>query len=108
MSSICSYEGKQFVAFMTLLESWIYVHFLKLPYVPKPGPRESQEYYTNWKPKKIVRFNTEMLQEIRQAFDDYSVNDVVYDPYDDSREEGADVALVMRVQGVPFTPVVLP
>ncbi|KAF6152152.1 hypothetical protein GIB67_005798, partial [Kingdonia uniflora] len=53
---------------------------------------------------KSVRSNPTMLQEIREALNNYSVNDVVFDPFEDSRENGAYVALVSWFTGLLCCP----
>ncbi|KAF6158550.1 hypothetical protein GIB67_040064, partial [Kingdonia uniflora] len=75
--------GKQFAAYTTLLESWIFVHFPKLPVIPKQQHSDAAEYCTRWKCglSIIDRTGSRDLLKYREAFDNYKVEDVVWDPY---------------------------
>ncbi|KAF6164961.1 hypothetical protein GIB67_005330 [Kingdonia uniflora] len=70
--------GKQFAAYTTLLESWIFAHFPKLHGIPKEQQSDAPEYCTRWKWGLSIteRTGARELLKYREAFDNYKVEDV--------------------------------
>ncbi|KAF6168429.1 hypothetical protein GIB67_004981 [Kingdonia uniflora] len=80
-------DGKQFACCTTLLESWIFAHFPKLPGIPKEQYSDATEHCTCWKWGGSVtdKSGGPALLRFREALDNYKVEDVVWDPYLDKR-----------------------
>ncbi|KAF6167253.1 hypothetical protein GIB67_043114 [Kingdonia uniflora] len=70
-------DGKQFAAYMTLLESWIFAHFPKLPGITKEQHSNTMEYCTRWKWGLSItdRTGVRELLKYRETFDNYKVED---------------------------------
>ncbi|KAF6136850.1 hypothetical protein GIB67_043239 [Kingdonia uniflora] len=71
-------NGKVFSCCTTLLESWIFEHFPKLPEIPKPNHSRTLEYCTRW---SLTRTTTEITDEealkmFREALENYKLEDV--------------------------------
>ncbi|KAF6149174.1 hypothetical protein GIB67_026030 [Kingdonia uniflora] len=76
-------DGKQFAAYTTFIESWIFAHFPNLPGIPKQQYSDAGEYCTRWKWGLSITDRTGAcdLLKYREAFNNYKVEDVVWDPY---------------------------
>ncbi|KAF6149014.1 hypothetical protein GIB67_009633, partial [Kingdonia uniflora] len=64
------------------LYPWIFAHFPKLPGIPKEQHSDAEEYCTRWKWGLSITDRTDAceLLKYREAFDNYKVEDVVWDP----------------------------
>ncbi|KAF6141971.1 hypothetical protein GIB67_037939 [Kingdonia uniflora] len=73
----------------TLLESWIFEHFLKLPGIPTPNQSGAAEFCTRWSWTKTTspQSGSTALNMFREALDSYKLQDVVWDPYLEKRED---------------------
>ncbi|KAF6164739.1 hypothetical protein GIB67_040991 [Kingdonia uniflora] len=83
-------DGNKFTAYMTLLESWIFAHFPRLPGIPKEQHSDATEYCTRWKWGLSItdRTGARELLKYREAFDNYKVED---DPYRAERRSDRDL-----------------
>ncbi|KAF6137435.1 hypothetical protein GIB67_009911 [Kingdonia uniflora] len=95
-------DGKQFVAYTTLLMSWIFSQFPKLPDLPNQQHSDAVEYCTWWKWGLSIteRTGARDLLKYREVFDNYKVEDVVWDPYraERSSEAGSPEAERLKKQ----------
>ncbi|KAF6143148.1 hypothetical protein GIB67_000371 [Kingdonia uniflora] len=73
----------------TLLESWIFEHFAKLPSIPTPNQSGIAEFCTRWSWTKTTsaQSGSAALNMFREALDSYKLQDVVWDPYLVKRED---------------------
>ncbi|KAF6167697.1 hypothetical protein GIB67_017192 [Kingdonia uniflora] len=84
--------GHKKKAMSALYVSWIFSHFPKLPGIPKEQHSDATEYCTRWKWGLSItdRTSTRKLMKYREAFDNYKVEDVVWDPYKAERRSDHD------------------
>ncbi|KAF6162650.1 hypothetical protein GIB67_013264, partial [Kingdonia uniflora] len=70
-------DGRQFVCYTTLLESWIFVYFPKLAGIPKEMDSDAYEHCTCWKWDISVtnRYSGTTLLNFREALDNYKPED---------------------------------
>ncbi|KAF6172746.1 hypothetical protein GIB67_000804, partial [Kingdonia uniflora] len=72
----------------TLLESWIFEHFPKLPGIPTPNQSGAAEFCTRWSWTKTTNTQSgSALNMFREALDSYKLEDFVWDPYLEKRED---------------------
>ncbi|KAF6152990.1 hypothetical protein GIB67_021595 [Kingdonia uniflora] len=81
-------DGRKFACCTTLFESWIVTHFPKLVGIPKEIDSDVYEHCTCWKWDVSVmdRYGGTGLLKFMEAFDNYKLKDVVWDPYRDKRD----------------------
>ncbi|KAF6153935.1 hypothetical protein GIB67_023712 [Kingdonia uniflora] len=70
-------DGRQFACCTTLLESWIFAYFPKLPGIPKELDSDNYEHYTCWKWGGSVtdRNGGPTLLKFKETLDNYKVED---------------------------------
>ncbi|KAF6163440.1 hypothetical protein GIB67_029289 [Kingdonia uniflora] len=89
-----------------LSHSWIFAYFPKLPGIPKEQHSDAVEYCTRWKWGLgiIDRTGSRDLLKYREAFDNYKVEDVVWDPYRAERRSDHDFNENTFFNGITFSP----
>ncbi|KAF6171082.1 hypothetical protein GIB67_010950 [Kingdonia uniflora] len=99
-------DGKQLAAYTTLLESWIFAHIPKLPGIAKEQYSDASEYCTRWKWILSItdRTGARDLLKYRKAFDNYKVEDVVWDPYRAERRFDHDINENTFFKGLTSSP----
>ncbi|KAF6156717.1 hypothetical protein GIB67_017139, partial [Kingdonia uniflora] len=82
-------NAKALPCYTTLLESWIFEHFLKLPGIPKPNDSRASEYCTRWSWSRMTsdKSSKKALKTFREELDNYKLEDVVWDPYLEKRAD---------------------
>ncbi|KAF6164862.1 hypothetical protein GIB67_017065, partial [Kingdonia uniflora] len=82
-------NAKGLACCITVLESWIFEHFLKLPGIPTPNQSGADELCTRWSWTKTTsaQSGSAALNMFREALDSYKLQDVVWDPYLEKRED---------------------
>ncbi|KAF6151921.1 hypothetical protein GIB67_010495 [Kingdonia uniflora] len=82
-------SAKRLACCTTLLESWIFKHFPKLPGIPTRNESGAPEFCTRWCWSKMTSAQTGSvaLAIFREALDSYKVEDVIFDPYVEKRED---------------------
>ncbi|KAF6140916.1 hypothetical protein GIB67_042329 [Kingdonia uniflora] len=90
----------------TLLESWIFEHFSKLPGIPSPNQSGAAELCTRWSWTKTTSAlsGSAALNMFREALDSYKLQDVVLDPYLEKREDKYNFKEVASFTGLLCTP----
>ncbi|KAF6139248.1 hypothetical protein GIB67_035863 [Kingdonia uniflora] len=90
----------------TLLESWIFEHFSKLPGIPSPNQSGAAELCTRWSWTKTTSAlsGSAALNMFREALDSYKLQDVVWDPYLEKREDKYNFKEVASFTGLLCTP----
>ncbi|KAF6170059.1 hypothetical protein GIB67_042864 [Kingdonia uniflora] len=73
----------------TLLESWIFEHFPKLPGISVPNQSGAVEFCSRWSWTNTTSAlsGSAALNMFREALDNYKLQDVVWDPYLKKRED---------------------
>ncbi|KAF6139331.1 hypothetical protein GIB67_021541 [Kingdonia uniflora] len=81
-------DARQFACCTTLLESWIFPYFSKLGGIPKEMDSDTYEHCTCWKWDVSItdRYGGTALLNFREVLDNYKLEDVVWDPYRDTRD----------------------
>ncbi|KAF6159107.1 hypothetical protein GIB67_032724 [Kingdonia uniflora] len=71
------------------LHSWIFEHFPKLPGIPTPNQSRAAEFCTRWSMTKTTSGQTgkAALKMFREDLDSYKLEDVIWDPYLEKRED---------------------
>ncbi|KAF6135306.1 hypothetical protein GIB67_001471 [Kingdonia uniflora] len=90
----------------TLLESWIFEHFSKLPSIPTPNQSGIAEFCTRWSWTKTTsaQSGSAALNMFREALDSYKLQDVVWDPYLVKREDKHNFKEVASFTGLFCSP----
>ncbi|KAF6151815.1 hypothetical protein GIB67_010389 [Kingdonia uniflora] len=70
-------NAKALACCTTLLESWIFKHFPKLPGIPKPNDSRAPEYCTRWSWSRTTseRSRQKALKIFRESLDNYKLED---------------------------------
>ncbi|KAL7237078.1 hypothetical protein ACSBR1_020199 [Camellia fascicularis] len=81
------YAVKQMARYMTLLEAWIYEHFVGARPHPNLDYKEDQPHVFRWISRTQSGSSTSILQRLREDLDRLEAHDVIWDPYHDNRIE---------------------
>ncbi|XP_028122804.1 protein MAIN-LIKE 2-like [Camellia sinensis] len=83
------YAVKQMAGYMTLLEAWIYEHFVGARPHPNLDYKEDQPRVFRWISRTQSGSSTSILQRLREDLDRLKAHDisVIWDPYHDKRIE---------------------
>ncbi|KAF6167236.1 hypothetical protein GIB67_029874 [Kingdonia uniflora] len=87
-------------------QSWIFVYFPKIHGIPKEQQSDAPEYCTRWKWGLSITERTGAceLLKYREAFDNYKVEDVVWDPYRAQRRSDHDFNENTFFNGLTYSP----
>ncbi|KAF6155663.1 hypothetical protein GIB67_007100 [Kingdonia uniflora] len=90
----------------TLVESWIFEHFPKLPGISTPNQSGVAEFCTRWPWTKTTstQSGSAALNMFREALDSYKFEDVVWDPYLEKREDKHNFKEVASFTGLLCSP----
>ncbi|KAF6136883.1 hypothetical protein GIB67_018922 [Kingdonia uniflora] len=90
----------------TLLESWIFEHFPKLPSIPTPNQSGAAEFCTRWSWTKTTstQSGSAALNMFREALNSYKLQDVVWDPYLEKIEDKHNFKEVASFTGLLCSP----
>lgn len=81
------YAVKQMAGYMTLLEAWIYEHFVGARPHPNLDYKVDQPRVFRWISRTQSGSSTSILQRLREDLDRLEAHDVIWDPYHDNRIE---------------------
>ncbi|KAF6148875.1 hypothetical protein GIB67_014246, partial [Kingdonia uniflora] len=86
--------------------SWIFEHFPKLPDIPTPNQSGTAEFCTRWSWTKTTsaQSGSATLNMFREALDSYKLQDVVWDPYLEKREDKHNFKEVASFKGLLYSP----
>ncbi|KAL7242873.1 hypothetical protein ACSBR1_015304 [Camellia fascicularis] len=87
LGSATRYVVKQMAGYMTLLEAWIYEHFVGARPHPNLDYKEDQPLVFRWISRIQSSSSTSILQRLREDLDRLEAHDVIWDPYHDKRIE---------------------
>ncbi|KAL7208659.1 hypothetical protein ACSBR1_030405 [Camellia fascicularis] len=79
------YTVKQMAGYMTLLEAWIYEHFVDARPHPNLDYKEDQPCVFRWISRTQSGLSTSILQRLREDLDRLEAHDVIWDQYHDKR-----------------------
>ncbi|KAF6153246.1 hypothetical protein GIB67_036592 [Kingdonia uniflora] len=89
LGALSRVNAKGLACCTTLLESWIFEHFPKLPGILTPNQSGAAEFCTRWFWTKTTsaQSGSAALNMFREALDSYKLQDVIWDPYLEKRED---------------------
>ncbi|KAF6158274.1 hypothetical protein GIB67_001345 [Kingdonia uniflora] len=87
-------------------QSWIFEHFPKLPGILTPNQSGVVEFCTRWSWTKTISAlsGSAALNMFREALDSYKLQDVIWDPYLEKREDKHNFKEVASFTGLLYSP----